>query len=217
MEAVLSRAVGNLHSHWLCRIGSITTQLSSTCIVADLWGWPFWRVGFDFLLSFFDWHFSCNIRDAEHIVLWQFGVFILKGMRKFYLLPLASWKLAVLAIYFRSIHCRAFPGGVRVCVLSRFNLVHLCDPMDHRPAVSSVHGILQERILEWVIMPSSKGSSWPRDWTSIFCVSCIGRQIFYTAPPGIPLCVCVCATLIRAVWQKATQCCKASILQLKMN
>ena len=33
---------------------------------------------------------------------------------------------------------------------------------------SSVHGVLQERILKWVAMPSSRGSSWPRNWT---CVS----------------------------------------------
>ena len=35
----------------------------------------------------------------------------------------------------------------------------LCDPMDYSPPGSSVHGILQERLLEWVVMPSSRGSS----------------------------------------------------------
>ena len=39
----------------------------------------------------------------------------------------------------------------------------LCNPMDCRPPGSSVHGILQARILEWVAMPSSRGSSQPRD------------------------------------------------------
>jgi len=44
----------------------------------------------------------------------------------------------------------------------------LCDPMDcSSPPGSSVHGILQARILEWAAMPSSRGSSWPRDWTHI--------------------------------------------------
>ena len=38
----------------------------------------------------------------------------------------------------------------------------LCDPMDCSPPGSSVHGILQGRILEWVAMPFSKGSSWHR-------------------------------------------------------
>ena len=41
---------------------------------------------------------------------------------------------------------------------------------------SSVHGILQERILELVAMPSSKGSSQPRDQTHICYVSCIGEK-----------------------------------------
>ena len=51
-----------------------------------------------------------------------------------------------------------------------------CDPMDCSLPHSSVHGISQARILEWVAMPSSKGSSWSRDRTR---VSCIDRQIVY--------------------------------------
>ena len=43
----------------------------------------------------------------------------------------------------------------------------LCDPMDCSPPDSSVHGILQARILEWVAIPFSRGSSWPRDWTQV--------------------------------------------------
>ena len=40
----------------------------------------------------------------------------------------------------------------------------LCNPIDCSPPGSSVHGILQARILEWVAMSSSRGSSQPRDW-----------------------------------------------------
>ena len=36
---------------------------------------------------------------------------------------------------------------------------------------SSVHGILQARILEWVAIPFSRGSSWPRDWTWVSCIA----------------------------------------------
>ena len=43
----------------------------------------------------------------------------------------------------------------------------LCNPMDCGLPGSSVHGILQARILEWVAIPFSKGSSWPRDWTQV--------------------------------------------------
>ena len=52
----------------------------------------------------------------------------------------------------------------------------LCDPMNCSLPGSSVHGISQARILEWVAISSSKGSSWPRDQTR---VSYIGRQVLY--------------------------------------
>ena len=55
----------------------------------------------------------------------------------------------------------------------------LCDPIDCSPQGSSVHGILQERILEWVAISSSKGSSQPKDQTIVSCVSCVGRQVLY--------------------------------------
>ena len=54
-----------------------------------------------------------------------------------------------------------------------------CDTMDWGPPGSSVHGILQVRIFEWVAMPSSRESSWPRDQTCISYVSCIGRRVHY--------------------------------------
>ena len=41
------------------------------------------------------------------------------------------------------------------------------------------HGIFQARILVWVAISSSRGSSWPRNWTHISCVSCFGRWILY--------------------------------------
>ena len=47
----------------------------------------------------------------------------------------------------------------------------LCDPMDCSPLGSSVHGILQARILEWVAMPSSRGSSRSRDRTWVSCIA----------------------------------------------
>ena len=44
---------------------------------------------------------------------------------------------------------------------------------------SSVHGILQERILEWVAVPSSRRSSGPRDQIYVSYISCIDRQVLY--------------------------------------
>ena len=54
-----------------------------------------------------------------------------------------------------------------------------CDPMGCSPQGSSLHGILQARKLEWVAISFSRGSSWPRDWTRVSCVSRIGRWILY--------------------------------------
>jgi len=53
----------------------------------------------------------------------------------------------------------------------------LCDLMNCHPPGSSVHGILHKRVLEWVTMPFSRESSWPRDQTHISCSSYIGRQV----------------------------------------
>ena len=54
-----------------------------------------------------------------------------------------------------------------------------CDPMYYSSLGSSVHGLLQTRILEWVAISSSRGSFQPRDQTLIFQASCIGRWILY--------------------------------------
>ena len=47
----------------------------------------------------------------------------------------------------------------------------LFDPMDYSLPGSSVHGIFQARVLEWVAISFSRGSSWPRDWTQVFCLT----------------------------------------------
>ena len=47
----------------------------------------------------------------------------------------------------------------------------LCDPMDYSPSGSSAHGVLQGRILEWVAIPCSRGSSRPRDGTQVSCTA----------------------------------------------
>ena len=54
--------------------------------------------------------------------------------------------------------------------------VALCDPMDCSPPGSSLHGIFQLRLLQWVAIPFSRGSSRPREQTHI---SCLGRRTLY--------------------------------------
>ena len=70
-------------------------------------------------------------------------------------------------------------GCVVCCVKSLQSCPTLCDPMDHSPPGSSIHGILQARIPEWVAMLSSRGSSQPKDQTCISYTSCIGRWVLY--------------------------------------
>ena len=60
----------------------------------------------------------------------------------------------------------------------------LCNPEDWSPPDFSVHGISQTRILEWVALSFSRGSSQPRDWTLVSCASCIEGGFFMTQPPG---------------------------------
>ena len=54
---------------------------------------------------------------------------------------------------------------------SHHSCLTICYSMDCSPPGSSVHGILQAMIPEWVAMPSSRGSSLPRDWTPVSCIS----------------------------------------------
>ena len=56
---------------------------------------------------------------------------------------------------------------VKVKVLVAQSCLTFCDSMDCSPPGSFVHGILQARILEWVAMSFSRGSSQPRDWTQV--------------------------------------------------
>ena len=65
-----------------------------------------------------------------------------------------------------------------VCLVAHSCLI-LCDSMDYSLPGSTVHGISQARVLEWVAICSSRESSWTRNGTCISYVSCIGRRILY--------------------------------------
>ena len=66
-----------------------------------------------------------------------------------------------------------------------------CSPLD-----SSIHGIFQARILEWVAVSFSRGSSWPRDWTHI---SCLEVDSLLLRHPGRPYLISRDITLLRKV------------------
>ena len=67
----------------------------------------------------------------------------------------------------------------RVKMLVTQSCLTLCNPMDCSQPGSSVHGILQARILEWIAMPSSRGSSQPRNQTRVSCAA--GRFFIVSA------------------------------------
>ena len=94
----------------------------------------------------------------------------------------------------KSLVCPALAGGfftteiffflkspylLKVKVLATQSCLTLCDSMDCCPPGSSIHGILQARILEWVTMPLSRGSSQSRYQTCVSYVSCIGSWVLY--------------------------------------
>ena len=72
------------------------------------------------------------------------------------------WRDAYLGLRLTYIYC------VYAQLLSH---VWLCDLGDCSPSDSSVHGISQARILEWVAISFSRGSSWPRDQTLVSCIA----------------------------------------------
>ena len=74
-------------------------------------------------------------------------------------------------------------------LLSRRVMSNSCDPTDWSLPGSSVHVIFQARILEWVVISFSRGSSLLRDWTCVSCISYIGKWIL-TEPPGKPIILC---------------------------
>ena len=80
-------------------------------------------------------------------------------------LVIGNWLEAISVSVWESVSCKECPT--------------LCNPMDCGPPGSSVHGLLQAGILEWVAIPFSRGSSRPRDWTRVSCIPCVGRRILY--------------------------------------
>ena len=136
-------------------------------LLTDIWtAWVF-KTKLSFLGCFWstwDLHFSTRApkRSQVWLLCWGCPESLTCHHRQF-LMWTTMWQAQPLV---REIH----PLSVSQSCLT------LCDPMDCSPPGSSVRGILQERILEWVTMPSSRGSSWPRD-SNLCPLHC--RQILY--------------------------------------
>ena len=92
-------------------------------------------------------------------------------------------------------------NSLPVCVSVAQSCLTLCNSMDCSPPGSSVHGILQARILEWVAIPFSRGSSWHRDRT---WVSCIASRFLPSVPPGKHSVPVACYKLMEVHKQRVT-------------
>ena len=100
------------------------------------------------------------------------------------------WLSLLKTFSYLTMTCR-IKSRIIIVVLHAQSYPTLCYPMDCRPPGSTVHGIFQARILEWVDISYTSGSSQPRDRVCVFCVSCIVKQILYhyatCKPPELSL------------------------------
>ena len=76
--------------------------------------------------------------------------------------------------------------GFSLCVLVTQSCMTLCNHMDCSPPGSSIYGILQVRIVEWVAIPFSRGSSWSSDRTWVSCIVGWFFTIWATRETGFP-------------------------------
>ena len=82
---------------------------------------------------------------------------------------------------------RISPGHPLIVCVCAQSCATLCDPMDYSLPGSSVHGILQARVLEWVAIPFSRGSSQPRDGTHISWVPLHLLHLLHWQADSLPL------------------------------
>ena len=87
---------------------------------------------------------------------------------------LVTGLLAIVYPLWRNVSSDPLPFLLSFYLLSR--VYSFWDPMDCSLPCSSVHGISQVGILEWVAISFYRGSSWPRDWIQ---VSCVGKWILF--------------------------------------
>ena len=82
--------------------------------------------------------------------------------------------------------CSIVIKSVKVSEVAQSRLT-LCDPMDCSPAGSSVHGIFQTRMLEWVAISFSRGSSQPRERTQVSRIAGRGFNLWATTESQLKL------------------------------
>ena len=126
------------------------------------------------ILSYTCWSFICfHHRNVQHfcLLLKLISCFLLRTSPLSCRIPFYILNISLLSdiwfvnIFSHSVNCLGDSEVSQSCPT-------LCNPMDYcSPPGSSVHGILQAGILEWVAISFSRGSSWPRDRTQVSCVA----------------------------------------------
>ena len=135
---------------------------------------------------------TCRRKERSHFPFWQWLFSSTRGLGSCHVAPLLHSNCNDNTVSNKSFlpHLLWAPGETFSCVRRRvaveivtisYWLISdvlltqlcptLCDPMDCSPPGSSVHRILQARILKWVAIPFSQGSSQPKDQTRVSCIA----------------------------------------------
>ena len=131
------------------------------------------RVG-HYWVTFTSLKFHISISTAKRLTFWMSKIYYM-------LISNSMWDVQINSYTF-GFSQQIFIEPLYMCAKSLQLCSTLCDPVDCSLPGSPVHGILQARILEWVAISSSRGSSQPRGQTYVCYVSCIDRRVLY------PLC-----------------------------
>ena len=110
-------------------------------------------------------------------LFYQMASHVVNAKEKLFSFILIFWSIAALqccVMFCCTAKWISYTYTICCCLVAKSGRT-LCDPMNCSPPSSSVHGILQARILVRVASAFSRGSSWPRDWT---CVSCIAGGVY---------------------------------------
>ena len=107
--------------------------------------------------------------------------------------PLNSpWVISTFLWFYLTLHLTVIESKSEVTQLC----LTLCNPMDCSLPASSLHGVLQARILEWVAISFSRGSSWLRDQTRASCIADICFNLWATSAQ-------ICPTNLRTIHPEA--------------
>ena len=126
-----------------------------------------------------------SLAQLTHLLPAAFTItfLIINLILKKVLSPLSSWKCARSTLSFWFCSEVKKKKKKRSESVSPSVMSDSSDPMNCTPPASFVYGIFQARILKWIAMPFSRGSSWPRDWIHISWAT----GFFTAEPPEKPV------------------------------